>query len=260
MDLQMPVMDGLTATRQIRGALGLRSLPVIALTAGVLPEQRQAALAAGVDAVLTKPLDLDQIASLLRQWLPDRDVQPEPTATASGVGAEPAADPDPAVPAPEPSPAAEAAAGPGLMALPAAEPGSVPGPTAALAGDPGPSGSDFPSIPGIHPIKAARLFRGNRALFRQLLAGLGPKYGEVVAATRADLAQGERAGAARRLHQLSGYAANLCALELQRQAGLLEEAILQGETDLDERLGDLELNLADLIAASGPWLSPDPDS
>ncbi len=260
MDLQMPVMDGLTATRQIRGALGLRSLPVIALTAGVLPEQRQAALAAGVDAVLTKPLDLDQIASLLRQWLPDRDVQPEPTATASGAGAEPAADPDPVVPAPEPSPAVEAAAGPGLMALPTAEPGSVPGPTAALAGDPGPSGSDFPSIPGIHPIKAARLFRGNRALFRQLLAGLGPKYGEVVAATRADLAQGERAGAARRLHQLSGYAANLCALELQRQAGLLEEAILQGETDLDERLGDLELNLADLITASGPWLSPDPDS
>lgn len=98
------------------------------------------------------------------------------------------------------------------------------------------------------------------ALFRQLLAGLGPRYGRVVAATRADLARGERAGAARRLHQLRGHAANLCALELQRQAGLLEKAILQGETDLDERLRDLELNLADLIAASEPWLSPDPDS
>ena len=219
MDLQMPVMDGLTATRQIRGALGLRSLPVIALTAGVLPEQRQAALAAGVDAVLTKPLDLDQIAALLRQWLPDRDAQPESTiatATASGAGTEPAA-------------------------------------------DPGPAGDDFPPIPGINPIKAASLFRGNPALFRQLLAGLGPKYGGVVAATRADLAQGERAGAARRLHQLRGYAANLCAQGLMSHAGLLEEAILRGETDLDERLGDLELQLADLIAASGPWPGLDPD-
>jgi PAS domain S-box-containing protein len=70
LDMQMPVMDGLTATRVIRGSLGLETLPIIALTAGVLPEQRQAAREAGVDAVLTKPVDLDQIASLLRQWLP----------------------------------------------------------------------------------------------------------------------------------------------------------------------------------------------
>jgi PAS domain S-box-containing protein len=70
LDMQMPVMDGLTATRVIRGSLGLEALPIIVLTAGVLPEQRQAAREAGVDAVLTKPVDLDQIASLLRQWLP----------------------------------------------------------------------------------------------------------------------------------------------------------------------------------------------
>ena len=259
LDLQMPVMDGLTATRLIRGPLGLPSLPIIALTAGVLPEQRQAAEEAGVDAVLTKPLDLDRIAILLHRWLPARATHPEPTATASGVGAEPAADPDPAVPAPEPFPAVEAAPGPGLMALPAAEPGSVPGPTAALAGDSGPSGSDFPSIPGINPVKAARLFRGNRALFRKLLAGLGPKFGGVAAATRVDLTQGERDGAARRMHQLRGYAANLCAQGLMRQAGLLEEAILRGEMDLEERLGDLALQIADLIAASESWLSLDPD-
>jgi PAS domain S-box-containing protein len=69
MDVQMPVMDGLTATRVIRRELGLSGLPVIALTAGVLPEQQAAALAAGVDAVLAKPLDLEQMMALLSQWV-----------------------------------------------------------------------------------------------------------------------------------------------------------------------------------------------
>ena len=64
-DIQMPVMDGLTATRQIRGDPALAHLPVIALTAGVLPEELATAREAGVDAVLTKPLDLDELAALL---------------------------------------------------------------------------------------------------------------------------------------------------------------------------------------------------
>jgi CheY-like chemotaxis protein len=65
MDVQMPVMDGLTATRLLRGDPALAHLPVIALTAGVLPEELAAAREAGVDAVLTKPLDLDELAALL---------------------------------------------------------------------------------------------------------------------------------------------------------------------------------------------------
>ncbi|MFM8443254.1 MAG: ATP-binding protein [Methylococcus sp.] len=65
MDIQMPVMDGLTATREIRQDPGLSGLPVIALTAGVLAEERQAALEAGVDDFLAKPLDLQQMNALL---------------------------------------------------------------------------------------------------------------------------------------------------------------------------------------------------
>jgi hypothetical protein len=86
MDLQMPVMDGLTATRLIRDRLALTHLPIIVLTAGVLPEQRQAAHQAGADAVMTKPVDLDQIAGLLRPWVPTqesaspRTPTPEPAA------------------------------------------------------------------------------------------------------------------------------------------------------------------------------------
>ncbi len=69
MDLQMPVMDGLTAVRLIRGEPGLDGLPVIALTAGVMAAQQEAALAAGMNDVLTKPLDLDRMADLLSLWV-----------------------------------------------------------------------------------------------------------------------------------------------------------------------------------------------
>jgi CheY-like chemotaxis protein len=72
MDIQMPVMDGLTATREIRKDPALARLPVIALTAGVLPEERQAALDAGVDGFLTKPLDLKQMLATLAECLAPR--------------------------------------------------------------------------------------------------------------------------------------------------------------------------------------------
>ena len=57
MDVQMPIMDGYEATHRARSQLGLRTLPIIALTAGALSEERRRAEAAGMDAFLTKPLD-----------------------------------------------------------------------------------------------------------------------------------------------------------------------------------------------------------
>ena len=65
MDIQMPVMDGLAATRAIREELQLKHLPVIALTAGVLPEERQSALEAGVNDFLPKPFELDMMARVI---------------------------------------------------------------------------------------------------------------------------------------------------------------------------------------------------
>jgi CheY-like chemotaxis protein len=73
MDIQMPVMDGLTATRLIRDDSQLKTLPVFALTAGVLDEEREAALAAGVNDFLTKPVDLDQLAATLSSLRPQPD-------------------------------------------------------------------------------------------------------------------------------------------------------------------------------------------
>jgi len=68
MDVQMPVMDGLTATRALRRDLGLTALPVIAFTAGVLPEERQRALDVGVNDFLPKPVDLEELVAILLRW------------------------------------------------------------------------------------------------------------------------------------------------------------------------------------------------
>jgi CheY-like chemotaxis protein/HPt (histidine-containing phosphotransfer) domain-containing protein len=67
MDVQMPDLDGLAATRSIRTELGLTDLPIIALTAGVLPAQRQQALAAGMNDVLTKPVRLEAMMAMIRR-------------------------------------------------------------------------------------------------------------------------------------------------------------------------------------------------
>jgi CheY-like chemotaxis protein len=73
MDIQMPVMDGLAATRAIREELQLKTLPVIALTAGVLAEEKQNALDAGVNDFLPKPMDMDLMASMIRSYCPPED-------------------------------------------------------------------------------------------------------------------------------------------------------------------------------------------
>jgi two-component system, sensor histidine kinase and response regulator len=68
MDIQMPVMDGIEATRRIRKELQFENLPIIAVTAGVLPEQQQEALAAGMTALLRKPVDNNALISALLRY------------------------------------------------------------------------------------------------------------------------------------------------------------------------------------------------
>lgn len=69
MDIQMPVMDGISSTREIRRDPELAHLPVIALTAGVLPEEREAALNAGMNDFLAKPLNLEQMQNVLSRYV-----------------------------------------------------------------------------------------------------------------------------------------------------------------------------------------------
>ncbi|MFP5077766.1 response regulator [Rhizobium sp. YIM 134829] len=70
MDVMMPVMDGLTATRMIRKMPEFKKLPVITLTAKAMPDDQQRCIEAGANDYMAKPLDVEKLLSLVRVWMP----------------------------------------------------------------------------------------------------------------------------------------------------------------------------------------------
>ncbi|NEX45592.1 response regulator [Rhodobacter sp. ETT8] len=70
MDVMMPEMDGLTATREIRKIDRWKNLPIIMLTAKAMADDQNQCLAAGANDYLSKPLDVDKLLSLTRVWMP----------------------------------------------------------------------------------------------------------------------------------------------------------------------------------------------
>jgi CheY-like chemotaxis protein len=69
MDIQMPEMDGYEATRTIRSDPGFANLPIIAMTANALPEDRQRCLDAGMNDYIAKPINFKQMFALLAKWI-----------------------------------------------------------------------------------------------------------------------------------------------------------------------------------------------
>lgn len=70
MDLSMPVMDGLAATRLLRTMEEMYHVPIVAISANRREQAQAAALAAGCNEYLTKPVNFHQLQTLLGNWLP----------------------------------------------------------------------------------------------------------------------------------------------------------------------------------------------
>ena len=86
MDVQMPEMDGYEATRRLRERFGPEQLPIVAMTAHALESEHQRCLAAGMNDHVPKPIDPDQLVTVLARWIkpdPSRKAPAPPVRTAS---------------------------------------------------------------------------------------------------------------------------------------------------------------------------------
>jgi CheY-like chemotaxis protein len=69
MDIMMPEMDGYEAMKRIRSQIKFRNLPIIALTAKAMKDDKQKCIDAGANDYITKPIDVERLLSLMRVWL-----------------------------------------------------------------------------------------------------------------------------------------------------------------------------------------------
>jgi two-component system sensor histidine kinase/response regulator len=98
MDMQMPVMDGMTATREIRQKEEFKELPVIAMTANVMQRDIQVCLEAGMNDHIAKPIDPDEMFNKLQKWIKPavkgEAAQPVEPAPRAGLPEEPEKKPE----------------------------------------------------------------------------------------------------------------------------------------------------------------------
>ena len=69
MDVQMPNMNGMTATEKIRNELQLQNLPIVAMTANAMKGDREKCLAVGMDDYISKPIEPNDLYRVLYKWL-----------------------------------------------------------------------------------------------------------------------------------------------------------------------------------------------
>lgn len=208
MDLQMPEMDGYEAARIIRKEPRHSIMPIVAMTAHAMVDERDKCLAVGMNDHISKPIEVDKFFATLSRW-----VSPKEPLRAARETAKPYA-------APADAPAAQASA---------TGPGDAPAPR--------PDIRTF-ELPGFETEKALFRLGNNERLYRKLLKQFLDFYGDSEKEYQDALAAGDHTGAERVAHTLKGLAGSIGAVALASDAGYLEASFKANDEAVSAALAE----------------------
>ena len=237
MDVQMPEMDGETASREIRKIERLADLPILAMTANAMDTDRQRCLDAGMNDHIAKPIDPDGLLITLLKWIPARDKE----------GQEPEEETENSVPSPS---AFARASADRRSSVPSPEP--VDEQPDSLA--------ELEAIEGLDVKGAMSRVLNKQDLYEKLLRQFttGPES-QTIETVRAKLSEGDPGAAERAAHSLKGVSGTLGMSELQSRAAGLEAAIKadKPQDEIESHLGPVAEELTRVISALQAALPPE---